>query len=566
MISGSEFVGNLSREQGAAIAVSGMLGNSTISRSIFTGNLAEGTGGDLSLDVNSSSRIRLENSQFRGNHSPDHGGAIFLAVDGQATLRSLVFQQNVTEASGGAIYFYGSSAAVFSKLTMTNNAAGFDGGGLAKFGAGALQVTDSRLQGNMAFGNGGGIMNDDGSPAVLLSKTTVSGNFAMASSVGSNLTGDFTGAIPPKVKAPKVTYQVNSLEDNEISGDGFLTLREAILVANAAGKPASIGFAPDLQGRIVLGPALPTITTSLSILGKGADRVQISGNNLYRIFEFDAPGVANMTVANLALLAGKASGGNGGAILNQGENLTVRGSLFVQNTADDEGGAIFHTGRKLTLSNSSFYGNDATTNGAGIAAAATGAVTVHSSQFFSNSAAAGTGGFHLGLAASGKAIPARLEGLAIVDQFGRGGSLDTGGASGVSLSLKNSLFVGNQNPTNPAGGLLLDSQTSAPSKLQIEKTFFTQNYTPSVGGLQADLGNRTSLSLKNTDFIGNRAVTTDIGGAWFTGSGQVSWKGGGVAGNSALSGTPRSWIGGLGPFRRRPGCTEQCFPRQPCGG
>ncbi len=66
----------------------------------------------------------------------------------------------------------------------------------------------------------------------------------------------------------------------------------------------------------------------------------------------------------------------------------------------------------------------------------------------------------------------------------------------------------------------------------------TQNYAPSVGGLRADLGNRTSLSQKkNTDFTGNRTVTSDIGGEWFTGSGQVSWKGGVVAGNSALERT-----------------------------
>lgn len=460
-----------------------------------------------------------------------------MTVSGEAIFSSLVFRQNLSEGAGGAIFTAGQGAGSFFKLILQNNIANLDSGGLVRVGLAGLLVANSKLQGNVVLGNGGGIFNDGASPDIVLHKTQVSGNFAQGTNLtlsGANFSGSFSGVIAPTVKAPKTIYRVNSLSDAVDPNHGDLTLREAILAANSAGKPASIGFAADLQGTVVLTSAFPTVTTSLRLLGNGVDRVGISGSGMYRILELNqSGGVASVLVSNLALLGGAApgSGGLGGAIWNRGENLTVSGVVFNGNYAHDEGGAIFQEGGSLSVQNSSITQSYAGANGAVIAGTVTDSLNMRNLQMFANSSTS-TGGFHLELASSGKAGQARIEEVAVAGQSGRGGFLQLSSPAGATFTLKNSIFAANQY-SGTGGGLSLLSNTTGTARVLIEGSVFAHQYATAAGGLHAYLSSNSTLTLKNTDFFNNQTTTENVGGAWLTGPGKVFWQGGTVAANYA---------------------------------
>src|SRR6516165_9980902 len=79
------------------------------------------------------------------------------------------------------------------------------------------------------------------------------------------------------------TYMVSTLAD---SGAG--SLRQAILDANADSTPDQIVFAPDLHGTIALTSGQLEVTNNLTIVGPGAARLTVSGNDQSRVFSIDA--------------------------------------------------------------------------------------------------------------------------------------------------------------------------------------------------------------------------------------------------------------------------------------
>jgi hypothetical protein len=91
---------------------------------------------------------------------------------------------------------------------------------------------------------------------------------------------------------------------------------------------------------------------------------RFSGNNAGRIFDID-PG-ESLNVAGLTLTAGIADGvngadfmgGGGGAILNQGGNLTLANDMFTSNQAFPHGGAIAnYPSSTFSVTDSTFIGN-----------------------------------------------------------------------------------------------------------------------------------------------------------------------------------------------------------------
>jgi len=160
--------------------------------------------------------------------------------------------------------------------------------------------------------------------------------------------------------ATALTYTVANLNDN---GPG--SLRQAVLDAN--GNPGSdlIDFA--VTGTIVLTTGELVISDSVTISGPGALSLTVSGNNASRIFRLDNAAAKSVSINEVTLTGGSASG-NGGAILNQGGNLDVGGVRIVGNTATGEGGAIYNAyftgGNQLSIDSSEISGNSANKNGA----------------------------------------------------------------------------------------------------------------------------------------------------------------------------------------------------------
>src|SRR5215207_7135474 len=158
------------------------------------------------------------------------------------------------------------------------------------------------------------------------------------------------------------TWMVNSLAD---PGDGICsnsecTLREAI---GAAQSGERVIFKSNLTGTIALTVGQLIIGKSLTILGPGAHRIAVNGQNLSRVFRINAgPGVA---IFDLTITRGNAGADDGGGIfVDQGGRLTLVGTVVTGNSAD-KGGGIAARG-PLTLVGSTVASNTASGVGGGI--------------------------------------------------------------------------------------------------------------------------------------------------------------------------------------------------------
>jgi CSLREA domain-containing protein len=186
------------------------------------------------------------------------------------------------------------------------------------------------------------------------------------------------------------TYTVTSLSDivNPADDATVFTLREAIIAANAsANVDDTIVFAPAITANA---PALITLTGgelpinagagSVSIVGPGANRLSVSGNNASRIFLVN--GGATADIKGLTIRNGNAA--SGGGIQNLG-TLVIEDSSFESNTTSGDGGAIRSTG-SLQVIGSTFSGNSAIASAGAIGVYFGGHATIVRSTMSGNSA------------------------------------------------------------------------------------------------------------------------------------------------------------------------------------
>ncbi len=172
----------------------------------------------------------------------------------------------------------------------------------------------------------------------------------------------------PALAAPIV---VNSPNDNVVDGDGFCTLREAVLNANNNGGASSDCAAGDgadtitfsVSGIISLSSRLnASDAAGLVISGAGQDVVLDGG---------DANGIlgvtplASLEVRNLVLQNGRAA--NGGAVDVSSGTLTVVDSIIRNNTATLVGGGIrMASATAVTVTGTTIVGNSGGQAGGGM--------------------------------------------------------------------------------------------------------------------------------------------------------------------------------------------------------
>src|SRR5262245_35845429 len=149
--------------------------------------------------------------------------------------------------------------------------------------------------------------------------------------------------------------------NNHDSGAG--SLRDAIASAKSGD---TIVFADGLHGQtIALTSGELEIRKSLDIEGPGADKLAVSGNDTFRVFDVVNQGLT-VTIAGLTITHGRGggggagSGGGGGAILNASSTLNVVNDVLSDNQADTRGGGITNQNGVLNATNTVFIGNQAT--------------------------------------------------------------------------------------------------------------------------------------------------------------------------------------------------------------
>jgi hypothetical protein len=153
---------------------------------------------------------------------------------------------------------------------------------------------------------------------------------------------------------------VTTTSDVTDTGDGLLSLREAILEANSSAGHDIISFAPGLVGSIALTGGELSISDDLQVSGPGADQLAVNGNGASRVFFVDTG--ATVQIAGLTVTGGFATDGAG--IRNAGQltltNVVVNGNVAqgAPNGGNAFGGGIFNHGT-LVIQDSAITGNRA---------------------------------------------------------------------------------------------------------------------------------------------------------------------------------------------------------------
>lgn len=185
----------------------------TIRNTIFSGNIAVGSGGAILNDGDFGTAVLTLSDCVFDNNSSDKGGAICNEIissgAGNATVEAtrctfssnsafggaaiasdsygLGAHLNVSNSSfshntasggvGGAIYNRGQSDVTLGGCSFASNSAGQSGGAIYNTGFGNIAITNCTLSGNSAD-QGGGIFTDSFNPNVKILNTTCSQNVA----------------------------------------------------------------------------------------------------------------------------------------------------------------------------------------------------------------------------------------------------------------------------------------------------------------------------------------------------------------------------------------------------
>jgi hypothetical protein len=223
-------------------------------------------------------------------------------------------------------------------------------------------------------------------------------------------------ALLPAASALALSYPVTSTGDAEVKG----TLRTSIKEANAHPGPDSIPI--EVTGTIELGSALQVLFDPVSIVGPGADQLEVrrTGSGVFAVFGFTTDAspssLTGVTVSN-------GLGPFGAGIRNAEASLILSGVVVTDNEATDpigaEGGGIYSEG-PLTLRESVVSDNvaRATGNSGGLTKALGGGIlttaplTIEASTISGNLAEADGDGTAVtaqggGLLAGGSAIITR---------------------------------------------------------------------------------------------------------------------------------------------------------------
>jgi trimeric autotransporter adhesin len=303
-----------------------------------------------------------------------------------------------------------------------------------------------------------------------------------------------------------VPITVDTTLDIVNSGDTFISLREAINLANATAGDDIINFS--VTGTITLdslsntvNASLPTILDAtalingaprgtLAITGPGSSSLTISGlddssgtiNSTRNFNIFNIASGGNLSISGVTVSGAKFNS-NGGAFNNAGV-LTVTNSTISGNSATNGGGGIYSSGT-VAVTNSTISGNTA---GEGGGIVNRGTLTVSNSTLSGNSATFGDGG----------GIINRIGTITVTNSTLSGNSARQGGgiANRGTLTVSNSTLSGNST-TSGFGGGIYNRGT-----LTVTNSTISGNTAGDGGGI----ANSGTLTVSNSTISGNSAT------------------------------------------------------------
>lgn len=545
-VTGSTFAGNVvyGGKGGGAIYSYGYL---SVRDSTFFGNIASGTdngganGGGAIFSYSGS--LSVVNSTFVGNQAllgvnsgAPSGGAIFAngTPAGDVYLNNVTMTGNRADAQGGGLFANnGSGDVIITNSVILGNKANVTvdsfGNEIDGFDAPAFDIANSITDGDNAGdvfaqtetvnGRDAGVLADNAGPVQTVALKADPANPALNSGGANARSGDARG-IDGFGQRDLGSYQtvsdqnlvVTLLDDGVSAIDGGVTLREAVLAANARDGADTITFAEGLTGLIRLTDGEIEITEAVTIQGGG--EITISG---------DAAGDDDLDgyITNVAASETADVLGDNTRVLNATADLSLDGLTITGGrvTADQaDGGGVLVSGGDLTILNSVIAGNSAAgefSNGGG--AFVDGDLTITDSTIRNNSAAGGD--------TDGDTYDAN------VANYGGGGIYTTGSATIAGSSIADNEttgIAGRGAGVKAQGDITITSSTVANNRAAGEK----------ANG--AGLYSAGEVTATNSTFVGNRAYNFDSsGGAIYAGTDvtltHVTITGNGVT-NSANTG------------------------------
>ena len=532
---------------GGAILVN--YGSLLIGNTTLRGNVAGDDGGAIRTQ---DTALTIYNSLLHYN-SAAHGGGLY--IDGAATTKiySSTIHNNIASVNGGGVYIDGGNTLNLTQSTVTSNMADADnngsgdGGGIFLFSTTEnLNIVNSVIASNFdaavandvtgtidssthsVFGTTVIITSDTnslqnvGNPGLnSLSERggTVLTQNIIAESVLINA-GFNNGNLPiadvngnPRIVAGTVDvgateFQLVVTTDLDVvANDGFLSLREAVTLANADAGADVITFSANIAGStLVLGSQL-NLTSDISINGDtDGDRradITLSGGDVTRIIN-QTGATTDVRLASLNFIDGEAIG-NGGAVLAAGGGtLDIRYSVFSNNLASDNGGAVMLSGVTANITGSTFVSNSAEDGGAIYAFGST-PTTISNTTVHLNTATDRGGGVYIdGNATISNSTITENRSNANGVSGGSGGGVFKFSDSGETVSIRNTVVANN---FNGSGSTLQDVNTGMFSQVFGLDSAFSTNAEVALNG-----GTLLNQSLAQLDL----GTFTDNGGPVFT--------------------------------------------------
>ncbi|MBS1796695.1 MAG: CSLREA domain-containing protein [Acidobacteria bacterium] len=477
--------------QGGALKQNGT--SMTVTGSTFYNNKAD-AGGALHVGTGTTNTT-VTNSTF-ANNSATFGGAI--EARASATLKNCTLSGNVASAVGGiniiAQPFTLINTIVAGNLDPNGNQSDIEIGGTGSVNTGASVNNLIGTPGASGLtdgvnGNQVGVaspylapLGNYGGPTLTMPPSGASGALNAGTNTGVPATDQrgaarTAGGGNTDIGAVEVNFVVNLDTDGGdlTPGDGTCdssaaagtqcTLRAAVQEANAFAGTDVIAIDLPASSTILLGTALPDISTNMAILGSGAADLTVSGNGAVRNFLVSS-GVSGtlfgMKIANgfdsteagcvfnqgtLRLsevtVSNCVSNGQSGGVQNNG-TLTIENSTISSNQAVTLDGGGVGTFGPLTVTGSTFNGNTANGQGGGIAVMNGGALQgslVATNDTFSGNSADVTGG----AISFDTSLGSTITNCTITEnqQLNIG---DSGGGLGISagtVTLKNTIVINN---------------------------------------------------------------------------------------------------------------------------
>jgi Chlamydia polymorphic membrane protein (Chlamydia_PMP) repeat len=265
-INDATFIGNTGSFGGAIYNYS-PLTSMMVTGSAFIGNKA-GVGGAI-FEYGTGGIIA--DSTFLGN-SAGEGGALYLNENGAEEFTDSVICGNSTNGPGGGIYSgVGGNGVSLDNSTVCDNHAGGQGGGIY-VGSGYTVATGSHIQGNSAA-DGGGIYND-AYVELLLTGSTVSGNYAAADGGGVY---NAVGIETDSVKSSTLSGNHAAGHGGGIYNEGF-SPGQGYLSLVVSGTRIIHNSAPGGGGGIYDGPNIMLTLTNSAVTGNEPDNCEPPGS------------------------------------------------------------------------------------------------------------------------------------------------------------------------------------------------------------------------------------------------------------------------------------------------